>query len=93
MIEINETVLGFYFNENIEFPYDSVLAKHPAFPLIILWRFTECNSFHKLPVNGSIRFEVIEDKSIPTLSTEEEANLTMFENGIHLRWYKCKWIS
>jgi hypothetical protein len=93
MIEINETVLGFYYNGHIEFPYDSILAKHPAFPLIILWRFTECNSFHKLPVNGSIRFEVIEEKLIPDLSMEEEAYLSMFENGVQLRWYKCKWVS
>jgi hypothetical protein len=93
MIEINETVLGFYCNGEVDLPFDCVLAKHPAFPLIILWRFTECNSFHKLPVSGSIQFEVIEEKLIPDLSTEEEAYLSMFENGLQLRWYKCKWVS
>ena len=93
MIEINETVLGFFFDGNIELPFDCVLAKHPAFPLLILWRFTECNSFHKLPVNGSISFEMIEERPIPNLSLEEEAQLCMFESGNQLRWYKCKWIS
>jgi hypothetical protein len=93
MIEINETVLGFYYEGDVEFPHDSVLAKHPAFPLIIVWRFTECNSFHKLPVNESLSFIQILDKSIPNLSLEEESLLNMFENGYNLKWYKCKWVS
>lgn len=93
MIEINETILGFYYEEDIEFPHDCVLAKHPAFPLIIVWRFTECNSFHNLPVNKSLSFIQIEDKPIPTLSFEEESILNMFENGWNLKWYKCKWVS
>lgn len=93
MIEINETVLGFYFEEKVEFHYDCVLAKHPAFPLIILWRFTECNSFHKLPVNQTINCEIIHDKPLPELSYEEYAMCNMFGNGHNLKWYKLKWIS
>jgi hypothetical protein len=93
MIELTETVLGFLYDEVVEFPHDSVLAKHPAFPLVIVWRFTECNSFHKLPVNESISIEVIEDRHTPNLTIQEEAMIDMFGSHGQLHWFRCKWVS
>jgi hypothetical protein len=95
MIQLTETVLGFYYDSvEVLFPHDCPIAKHPAFPLIILWRFTESNSFHNLPVNASISYEVINEESpIPNLTLEEQAFLNMFEGSIQLKWYRCKWVS
>ncbi len=93
MIELTETVLGFLYDEYVDFPHDCILAKHPAFSLVILWKYTESNSFHKLPVNASISLDILEDRTTPNLSSVEEAMLDMFGSDIQLRWYRCKWVS